>query len=256
RPMSSRGPETWPLTLLVVLLGFAMFTAGFAKILGGWLDPDTQAAYGHVVKHFVVRGRTDLLAPLAFRMDNSLFWEVQDYATVLFETGFLLAVAFPRLARAFAGLAVFFHFGIMTTLNIAFAFNLVVYAAFVDWEGIHRVSMRSWTRLSLLPRKRPTAICVLLITGLIFYRFGSPLLLIDGLVRLDSDLSVREVLAVSAAAVIVAGMAARSLSVPVVRAIRRRSRLSISSHAQRSTIGTRGVSDATGLRAPGGNSPR
>ena len=256
RSGASPAAESWPLTLLVLLLGFAMFTAGFAKILGGWLDPETQAAYGHVVKHYVVRGRTDLLAPLAFRMDNGVFWEVQDYATVLFETGFLAAVAYPRLARTFAGLAVLFHFGVMLTMNIAFAFNLVVYAAFVDWDGIHRVFRRQWPRIPSLPASRALTICVLLFTGLIFYRIGSPLMLVEGVFPLNSDLLLREVLAVSAAVVLVVGSAVRLFASSVAGAIARRTRQSISSNAQRSTIGTRGVGDAGGLRAPGSNPPR
>jgi hypothetical protein len=242
-------------TLLLLLLGFAMFTAGFAKILGGWLDPETQAAYGHVIKHYVVRGRTDLLAPLAFRMDSRVFWEVQDYATVLFETGFLAAVAFPRLARVFAGLAVLFHFGVMLSLNIAFAFNLVVYAAFVDWNGIDRALRRRLLRIPSLPANRAFAICVVLITGLIFYRIGSPLMLIDSVFPLTSDLSAREVLAVSVAAVLVVAAAVRSIASCIAGTTARKTRLSRSSHAQRSTIGARSVDHAAGLRATGGDPP-
>ena len=35
------------LGIFAIIVGFAMFTAGFQKLVTGWLDPRTQASYGH-----------------------------------------------------------------------------------------------------------------------------------------------------------------------------------------------------------------
>src|SRR5690625_5725460 len=58
---SDQTAESWPLTLLALLIGFMMFTAGVPKILGGWLDPSTQAVQGHLFnQYFLDRKSTRL----------------------------------------------------------------------------------------------------------------------------------------------------------------------------------------------------
>lgn len=80
--------ESWPLTMLALFVGFMMFTAGFPKILGGWLDFQTQAAQSHLLNQFYVRERQDLLAEMAVHWSNPVLWELLDWATILFEIGF------------------------------------------------------------------------------------------------------------------------------------------------------------------------
>jgi uncharacterized membrane protein YphA (DoxX/SURF4 family) len=128
----------WPLVLLALMIGFMMFTAGFPKILGGWLYWDTQATFGHFFKQYFLNGRQDLLANYALQIENRFAWELLDYGTIIFETGFLLAILTPRTTRLFVCFAVIFHFSIMMMLNIAFLPNFLAYAAFLDWSLIHR----------------------------------------------------------------------------------------------------------------------
>lgn len=195
--------SSWPLTMLALVVGFGMFTAGFAKILGGWLDPGTHAAYGHVVKHFLVRGRTDLLAPTAVEMEHDLFWELIDYGAVCFEIGFLAAVARPRVFRFFAAFAVLFHLGVMLTLNISFVFNIIVYAAFVDLRAAGR------TFGAYLPRIRPNiGVRLAMLGGVVVLAicaqiYGSPLLLLNERFVMESDLQAHEVLVVLLASIVV-----------------------------------------------------
>lgn len=128
----------WPLTLLSLILGFMMFTAGFTKLIGGWLNPDTQAVLGHFFNQFFVKGRSDLLAESFLLIDNRTLWEVLDYLTVLFEMGFLLAVVRPFSTRIFVSFAILFHFSTMMMLNISFLHNFVAYAAFINWTFVYR----------------------------------------------------------------------------------------------------------------------
>ncbi len=217
--------ESWPLMLLGMIVGFAIFTAGFAKILGGWLDPTTHAAYGHVLKNVLVRGRAALFAPEIVSIESGFIWETVDYLTVFFEIGFLAACAHRRALRLFAGLAVLFHFGVMMSMNIAYAFNLAVYAAFADWDRLvgtlqrhSRYAATSWTQIPRsFTERNPAHVRVLgilaaLALGATFYLIGSPLLWLDRIFVLDSDLSAREVFVVTAGALLVLGIGLRGFN--------------------------------------------
>lgn len=128
--------EGWPLVLLALFIGFMMFTAGFPKILGGWLDPSTQATRGHLFNQFFVRERQELLAEFAVRFDVAFVWEFLDWATIIFEIGFLVAVWKAGWTRLFICFAAIFHFSTMMTLNIAFLPNFLAYAAFIKWNTV------------------------------------------------------------------------------------------------------------------------
>ena len=131
--------QGWPLVLLALFIGFMMFTAGFPKILGGWLDPSTQATRGHLFNQFFLRERQELLAEFAVRFDVAFVWEFLDWATIIFEVGFLVAVWKAGWTRLFVCFAAIFHFSTMMTLNIAFLPNFLAYAAFVKWEKVYRI---------------------------------------------------------------------------------------------------------------------
>lgn len=133
----SQKAEGWPLVLLALFIGFMFFTAGLPKIIGGWLDFDSLATRGHLLNQYFVRGRTELLSGLAVDIQSPLFWGFLDYATVMFEVGFLVAVFRAGWTRLFVCLAVLFHFSTMLTLNIAFLVNFPAYAAFLPWGSIH-----------------------------------------------------------------------------------------------------------------------
>jgi len=129
--------QGWPLVLLALFIGFMFFTAGFPKILGGWLNPDSLATRGHLLNQYYVRGRTELLSGYMVELNLPLFWSFLDWVTVLFEVGFLIAVLRAGWTRLFVCLAILFHFSTMFTLNIAFLVNFPAYAAFLPWEKIH-----------------------------------------------------------------------------------------------------------------------
>lgn len=188
----------WPLPLLALFIGFMMFTAGFPKILGGWLDPATQAAQGHFLNQVYQKGRTDLLAEAALHWNSALFWEFLDIATILFEVGFLIAIFHPRTTRLFICIAVLFHFSTLMLMNIAFLFNFVAYAAFLDWTRINTVLNRTGSVLTgRISGDRSSGL--LLGVGLALLYGG--MLWIDhtGLILLESDLRACEVIFITLA---------------------------------------------------------
>ena len=176
--------ESWPLTLIALFIGFMMFTAGFAKLLGGWLYIDSQATLGHLFNQFFVKGRQDLLATQIILIDNRLVWEVLDYATVLFEIGFLVAVIHPRTTRLFVCFAVLFHFSIMMSLNISFLPNFPAYAAFLSWTAIDQRTKQWLTTKGAAPLALGGFFLLLGLAIWVGSRSGIP--------SLDSDLQVHE----------------------------------------------------------------
>ncbi|SHK30159.1 HTTM domain-containing protein [Rhodothermus profundi] len=188
----------WPLSLLALLIGFALFTAGFTKLLGGWLDPSTHAARGHWLKQYFIIGRQDLLADLVTAPLPSGLWELMDWGTVVLEMGFLPAAFAPRLFRVFLSLMVLFHLSTALLFNITFVQNLIVYAAFLNWNQL----ATHVPRFRLPPRLILPAIPLVAIAC---YLFGSPLRRLDALANFSSDLSLTELLVNVIAALIVIG---------------------------------------------------
>ena len=129
--------ESWPLVLLSLFIAFMMLTAGIPKILGGWLDPSTQAVKGHVLNQYIVKDRDALLAGMVMNFDVPLFWEILDYATIVFEVGFIAAMFRAGSFRFFLIIAVVFHFSTQLLMNIAFLPNFLAYSVFLQWSRIH-----------------------------------------------------------------------------------------------------------------------
>jgi uncharacterized membrane protein YphA (DoxX/SURF4 family) len=126
--------RAWPIALLALGVGVAMFAGGLPKLLGGWWDPGTQATRLHMIRHFVTNGPLDLLAPVALRLPAGALWEAADRATLIAELGLLPAVLFPRLFRALLAVFVVFHVNVLLLFNIAFSGHMLVYAPFANWS--------------------------------------------------------------------------------------------------------------------------
>lgn len=192
---STGGLRYWPRAILALLTSFAWFTAGLAKLSGGWLDTGSQATQGHLFRQFFIRDRQDLLASYFVDLDAPLFWEVLDYATVMLEVGFLVAFVRIGLMRVFVSSAMIFHLGTVFMMNIAgFAWMVPVYAVFVSWErlpGVNDLVSAVYERVRTL---RPWMMAgILLVTALLLFLFGSPFLLLNLWAPFSADMSVLEV---------------------------------------------------------------
>ena len=126
----------WPLALLALVVGFAMFSAGLPKAMAGWLDPRTQSAQYHLLVNYYVLERPTLAGRLALDYLPTAGWEALDWATVGLELAFLPAAFSRRAMLAVCGVAVLFHVLIHATMEISFWSNLLAYAMFVDWAAI------------------------------------------------------------------------------------------------------------------------
>jgi len=204
--------ESWPVTLLALFIGFMMFTAGFPKILGGWLDPSTQAAQGHLLNQFFVRERQAFLAGYMVQFDSVIFWELLDWITVIFEIGFLVAVINSRWFRYFIAFAVLFHFSTMMTLNIAFLPNFLAYAVFLNWEKIYQNNLEMYRSFTGKRGERSKKRSVISISVFISFLFAILYWLSSGNFLLtDSDLTFHEAAILCFALIVVIWLGMKNL---------------------------------------------
>ena len=206
-----RAVESWPLTLLALLTGFTLFTAGIAMALGGGLDPTFSAIQQYATEQFFARGRQDMLAPLLLQIDYGTFWIALDYFAVALGIA-LLAVAHPRLTHVMLAAAVVAHFALMMTINISGLLFLIVYAAFLDWDTLARrlpdERFAGWSYT--FQRLRPIGVFFGAVVWAFFYFAGSPLLWLGDL-ALSSDLVWAEVIAVTGGIFVVIALGGRAL---------------------------------------------
>lgn len=205
-------PESWPLVLLSLFIGFMMFTAGFPKILGGWLDPSTHAVKAHIFRQFFVHGREAFLAGYAIQFQNDFIWEILDWVTVSFEIGFLIAVWKATWFRFLLVVVVFFHFSTHLLLNISFLPNFLAYAAFLNWTMIYQFSEEKVQQFSSSKRERAGTISVVLF-GLIVATVFSILKWVSAseVIQINSDLMIHESIFLFIAVIIVSIIALKWL---------------------------------------------
>ena len=136
RGQAPRPPQGWPLALMALFIGWGMFTAALPKLLGGWLDPATQAAEAHLAYNYHVVGRQELLSTFFGGIRSRVFWELQDWLTIAFEFGVAIAIVRRRWFRAMLLVTVGFHLVVILMLNIPFIANLPAYMVFLPWNRI------------------------------------------------------------------------------------------------------------------------
>lgn len=213
RKGSANDVHAWPLTMLALIIGFMMFTAGFPKVLGGWLDPATQATQGHLFNQVFVRERDALLALWFINLDNVVFWELLDWATVFFEIVFLAAVASRKWFQRFICLAVCFHFSTMMMLNIAFLPNFIAYAVFLNWTAVYESNLQFYQRITGKKGMKSKKRSVWYLSGILLLFFSSLRYLSSkDLMLSGSDLMMYEVVLVTIALIMVVFFVVRDLT--------------------------------------------
>jgi hypothetical protein len=127
--------RAWPLALFALVIALAMFTAAWQKAVTGWLDPTRSEVFGYALTNAIfLESRNTISWRLAVRTVPDAVWEMMDYATVLLEASFVVAVYRRRAFRALCALACLFHLGVTLMMRILFVPNLIAYAAFVRWD--------------------------------------------------------------------------------------------------------------------------
>jgi len=131
--------EGWTVALLMFIVGLSMFAAGLQKLLGGWLDPGSQAVQSYVLFNHYANGHDPLAWGLVSKISAWWAWEAQDVLTVILELAFLPMIFWRRGAQVICVVAVAFHLGVLLTLDISFSANLLAYGVLVRWDRL-----RAW----------------------------------------------------------------------------------------------------------------
>jgi hypothetical protein len=105
-------------------------------VTSGWLDPTTDATYGHLARNYLFTGRETWAGGLALGIDSSWFWKPADWAAVALETGFLLAAIRRQWLCLWMALATLFHIGVLVLFAIPFSANVMAYGAFVGYTAL------------------------------------------------------------------------------------------------------------------------
>ncbi len=164
------------LSLLSVLLCFAMFTAGFEKAMN-WVDFDlnTNGFISWFRLGYYVYDRQFLLAHLV-NYFPPLLLELFDYAAVALELSPLFFLLHSRKGwRVWLLIVCAFHLVNTLLLNIAFIENTMVYLAFIDFTGLYH-KLRSLVSVSAFKRVVVGGLLVVVVAkGVFIFSTVSPL---------------------------------------------------------------------------------
>jgi Vitamin K-dependent gamma-carboxylase len=126
----------WLLAVFALVIGLALFTAGAAKLLGGWLDLARPATRWQLLSNYYVVERKPEMARWALMHFPTAVWKVGDVATVLWEMGVVFTVLRRKWFCTACALGCFFHFGVWRIFSITFGNNVMAYAAFVPYGSV------------------------------------------------------------------------------------------------------------------------
>lgn len=133
------------LSIQFAVVAVAFFSAGLAKVRGGWLDPASQMARNWVVFYENVASSPPPLADQALRLPAAI-WELTDLVTVGLEVGLLALLLLPRFTRLGVLLLIPFHVGVLVTMGIDFSGYLFIYLPFLAHPDAGRRFAEWWNR--------------------------------------------------------------------------------------------------------------
>lgn len=140
--------------ILALVVGFALFTAGSAKLHGGWLHPKALGTRYHLFWDYYVFGRQMPLATWALQKLPAWAWKCGDWMTMLWELSFTLTVFRRSWCRVACAVGALFHFAVWQLFDIQIASNTVAYGAFVSWACISP-RFTDWARASFEQLGKP-----------------------------------------------------------------------------------------------------
>lgn len=123
-------------SLFSLIIAFAIFTSGFSKLIGGWLNFDYQAVHFYLIEKYTFFYDKNFVATQFLKIKSKAVWELIDYYIVLTEILPICTLFHPRLFRiAMFNLATF-HLLVYIFLSIPFSFYPLIYLPFfADWNN-------------------------------------------------------------------------------------------------------------------------
>ncbi|WP_172280678.1 hypothetical protein [Chryseobacterium sp. LAM-KRS1] len=166
--------RSWPMFLLSMFLGFGIFTAGLAKILGGWLNTDIQSTQIFFYQYRYGVGWHDLMSDTFDKINSRFFWEFLDYSTVIFESVFIIAFLKPKFFRLMILITLFFHLNVLLMFNIAFTYAVGFYALFIPTRVLpstFKMKIKNFLQAVFLPKYKLLGIAFVILYFLLIVFF-------------------------------------------------------------------------------------
>lgn len=154
--------NTYP--LFVLIIAFSFFTAGFSKLLGGWLDINFQAVRFYVIRDYTFVNRQNVLTEIAVnKVTSKFFWELMDYLIVLIEVIPLFFMLNRKMFRRLMFILATFHVGVYAVMNIPFSIYPLIYTPFIiDWKNSKLLAKLNRIMQSFSVKKIPLLIIIFL----------------------------------------------------------------------------------------------
>jgi len=128
--------QPWLHAALAMLIGCALFTAGAAKIHGGWLRFDTPGTRFHLLWNYHLVGRKTVTTSVLLAHLPRWGWKFMDWSTALWESTFIFTIFRRQWFLAACAFGAVFHFLAWQIFDIQVAINLVAYGAVVHWARV------------------------------------------------------------------------------------------------------------------------
>jgi uncharacterized membrane protein YphA (DoxX/SURF4 family) len=121
----------WPLILIQVLLAYAYFSTGIAKLLYSgfeWMN-------GYTLQRYMLANAMNFDLPLGVWLaQQHVLCVMLSITTILFEVFFFVILFFRKLSVFFLIGGVLLHVGIYITMSAPFFQHIVLYSVFIDFE--------------------------------------------------------------------------------------------------------------------------
>ena len=129
--------RAWPLALFALVVSLAMFSAALAKATSGWLDPHARQTFIFALRNAIgISGRESAAWRFGITTMPASAWKALDYATLLLEGSFVIAMFRRTTFRVACAVASLFHLGVLLMMKIKFLANIYAYSAFVQWDDV------------------------------------------------------------------------------------------------------------------------
>lgn len=138
-PRNSSWEYAWPQKAVLIFMCIFYFSAGFEKIAGTWLENPyvlSDLISGKALSNFAVGKGSNVPLGARLLLQYPFLMILFQYAGLLFELCFPLALINRDYRNILLSSAVLFHTSTMITTGIAFAPMIMSLALFVNWQSI------------------------------------------------------------------------------------------------------------------------
>lgn len=147
--------HAYPIKFILLIVAILYFSAGYSKLISVVWITQTDTLYNWIISTLGVEKSVQPESITVFLLENPWLLVILQFATLVFELGWLLAPINKRLRALFIMASIVFHFSTYIILRISFAPMIFTLGFFLDWQGLlerfHITTLLSKIKLPSLP---------------------------------------------------------------------------------------------------------